>query len=212
MDLADLRRDYDRGKLSRKDMNPNPIKQFESWFAEAQQSGIKDPNAMSLATADRTGQVDLRTVLLKMFDDKGFVFFTNYESAKAKQIAENPQVSILFPWLALERQVKVNGVAEKIPSSESFKYFMTRPRGSQLGAWVSQQSSIISSRSLLLSKLEEIKQRFADGDISLPEFWGGYRIEPKTIEFWQGQPDRLHDRFQYSLEDDKSWRVDRLAP
>lgn len=212
MDLADLRRDYDRGKLSRKDMNPDPIKQFESWFAEAQQSGIKDPNAMSLATADQTGRVDQRTVLLKMFDDRGFVFFTNYASAKAKQIAENPQVSILFPWLALERQVKINGVASKIASSESLKYFMTRPRGSQLGAWVSQQSSIISSRALLLAKLEEIKQRFADGNISLPEFWGGYRVKPKTIEFWQGQPDRLHDRFQYSPKADNSWHIDRLAP
>jgi pyridoxamine 5'-phosphate oxidase len=212
MDIADLRRDYDRGKLSRNDMDPDPIKQFERWFAEAQQSGIKDPNAMSLATADQNGLVDLRTVLLKMFDEKGFVFFTNYESAKAKQIAQNPQVSILFPWLTLERQVKINGVASKISSAESLKYFMTRPRGSQLGAWVSEQSSIISSRALLLGKLEEIKQRFADGDISLPEFWGGYRIEPKTIEFWQGQPDRLHDRFQYSLETENNWHIDRLAP
>ena len=212
MDLADLRRDYDRGKLSRNDMDSNPIKQFERWFAEAQQSAIKDPNAMSLATADRSGRVDLRTLLLKLFAKKGFVFFTNYESDKAKQIAENPQVSLLFPWLALERQVKINGVASKISSAESLKYFMTRPRGSQLGAWVSQQSSIISSRALLLGKLEEIKQRFADGNISLPEFWGGYRIEPKTIEFWQGQPDRLHDRFQYSLESENNWRIDRLAP
>ena len=167
---------------------------------------------MSLATADADGVVGIRTVLLKIYDHNGFVFFTNYSSSKARDIEQNPQVALLFPWLELDRQVKITGTASRIPTSESLKYFVTRPRGSQLGAWVSQQSSVISSRSLLMSKLEEIKQRFADGEISLPEFWGGYRVVPKTIEFWQGQPDRLHDRFLYSRDESNNWNIERLAP
>jgi len=213
MDLGDLRRDYNsQTGLSRKDLNPDPVIQFDQWFEQARQTELKDPSAMSLATADRNGIVTIRTVLLKIYDQQGFVFFTNYESKKARQIAENPNVAILFPWLAQERQVKITGQAYRIPTTESLRYFLSRPRGSQLGAWVSQQSSIISSRSLLMSKLEEIRQRFAEGDISLPEFWGGYRIKPSTIEFWQGQPDRLHDRFQYTRSADDSWEINRLAP
>ncbi|MBC8210915.1 MAG: pyridoxamine 5'-phosphate oxidase [Gammaproteobacteria bacterium] len=213
MDIGDLRRDYNsQTGLSRKEMNPDPIMQFDHWFAQARQTELKDPSAMSLATADRHGIVTIRTVLLKIYDQQGFVFFTNYESKKARQIAENPNVALLFPWLAQERQVKITGQAHRIPSSESLRYFLSRPRGSQLGAWVSAQSSIISSRSLLMSKLEEIRQRFAEGEISLPEFWGGYRVKPSTIEFWQGQPDRLHDRFQYTRSADDNWEINRLAP
>jgi pyridoxamine 5'-phosphate oxidase len=212
MDLADIRREYGQGELTRQDLNGDPILQFDSWFKQAQQSDIKDPSAMSLATADASGEVSIRTVLLKIYDQQGFVFFTNYESAKARQISENPKVALLFPWLNLDRQVKIRGQASRISTQESLKYFISRPRGSQLGAWVSQQSSVISSRAFLLGKLQEIKQRFADGDISLPEFWGGYRVVPESIEFWQGQPDRLHDRFRYQRKSDNSWEIERLAP
>jgi pyridoxamine 5'-phosphate oxidase len=212
MDLADIRREYGQGELTRQDLNSDPILQFDSWFKLAQHSDIKDPSAMSLATADKSGEVSIRTVLLKIYDQQGFVFFTNYESAKARQISENPKVALLFPWLNLDRQVKIRGRASRISTQESLKYFITRPRGSQLGAWVSQQSSVISSRALLAAKLQEIKQRFADGDISLPEFWGGYRVVPESIEFWQGQPDRLHDRFRYQRQSDDSWKIERLAP
>ncbi len=213
MDIGNLRRDYGHlGELHRSDLDPDPVVQFDRWFAQAQQTDMMDPSAMSLATADASGEVSVRTVLLKIYDQKGFVFFTNYESDKARQIAQNPNVALLFPWLRLDRQVKIRGQASRISSGESLKYFISRPRGSQLGAWVSEQSSVISSRALLMSKLEEIKTRFADGDISLPEFWGGYRVVPKSIEFWQGQKDRLHDRFRYTRQDDASWWIERLAP
>ncbi len=213
MEITDLRREYNhQGALKRSDLDADPIMQFDIWFSQARQSSIHDPSAMSLATADSQGQVTLRTVLLKIYDERGFVFFTNYESTKAKQIADNNQVALLFPWIELDRQVKITGTANRISSAESLKYFLTRPRGSQLGAWVSEQSTVISSRELLISKLEEVKQRFAGGDISLPEFWGGYRVEPLTIEFWQGQPDRLHDRFQYTRQADNNWLIHRLAP
>jgi pyridoxamine 5'-phosphate oxidase len=212
MDPATIRREYGQGELRRQDLNDDPVLQFDAWFKQAQQSDIKDPSAMSLATADASGEVSVRTVLLKIYDQQGFVFFTNYESAKARQIAENPKVALLFPWLNLDRQVKIRGRASRISTQESLKYFVTRPRGSQLGAWVSEQSSVISSRAFLLSKLQEIKQRFAEGDISLPEFWGGYRVVAESIEFWQGQPDRLHDRFRYLKQQDNSWQIERLAP
>jgi len=212
MDLGSIRRVYGNSGLSRDTLNPDPIIQFEHWFNEALETDIKDPSAMSLATANKQGEVSLRTVLLKTYDQQGFVFFTNYESAKSRHIAENPNVALLFPWLDQDRQVKIVGRASRIPTSESLKYFLSRPRGSQLGAWVSEQSSVISSRTLLMSKLEEIKKRFADGDISLPEFWGGYRVKPTSIEFWQGQPDRLHDRFLYQQQDDMGWTISRLAP
>ncbi len=211
MDLDQIRRDYISGPLRRSDLDPDPLRQFERWFQQAMDSGIKDPSAMSLATAGRDLQVTIRTVLLKRFDAQGFVFYTNYESTKARQIAENPKVALLFPWLDQNRQVKITGLAEKVPQTESLKYFLSRPRGSQLGAWVSAQSRPIRSRDLLLGKLEEIRKRFADGDISLPEFWGGFRVRPTTIEFWQGQPDRLHDRFRYTAQAD-GWSIERLAP
>lgn len=212
MDLSDLRREYQHQGLHRKDLNPDPVQQFDDWFNEAQQTTIKDPSAMSLATASARGEVSIRTVLLKIYDHSGFVFFTNYSSGKARDISENPHVALLFPWLDQDRQVKITGQASRISTQESLKYFVSRPRGSQLGAWVSHQSSIINSRSILMSKLEEIKNRFANGEISLPEFWGGYRVKPQTIEFWQGQPDRLHDRFEYSKQPDDSWIINRLAP
>ena len=212
MDIGDIRREYDWGDLNREDLDPNPIRQFDRWFEQARESAISDPSAMSLATSDLQGFVTNRTVLLKIYDQQGFVFFTNYESTKARQMDENPRVALLFPWLHQERQVEITGTAERISSKESLKYFLTRPRGSQLGAWVSPQSRVISSREILLSKLDEIKQRFASGDISLPEFWGGYRVYPQTVEFWQGRPSRLHDRFEYRRQADDSWEINRLAP
>ena len=212
MDIGNIRRVYDQAGLTRDSLNENPVVQFEHWFNEAQKTDIKDPSAMSLATSNKQGEVSIRTVLLKLYDQQGFVFFTNYESTKARHIAENPNVALLFPWLDQDRQVKIMGQASRISTQESLKYFISRPRGSQLGAWVSQQSSVINSRTLLLGKLEEIKQRFAHGEVSLPEFWGGYRVKPSSIEFWQGQPDRLHDRFLYTRQDNDNWEINRLAP
>jgi pyridoxamine 5'-phosphate oxidase len=212
MNIEVKRMDYSRGALEREDLKDSPFDQFAAWFEEACGCGMQEPNAMSLATASADGRPLLRTVLLKTFDARGFVFFTNLESRKAKHIAENPNVSLLFPWLPLERQVIVTGKAERISTAEAFQYFITRPRGSQLGAWVSAQSSIITSRTVLEMKLEEIKRKFAEGQVPLPSFWGGYRVAPQEIEFWQGRPSRLHDRFLYSQQQDGSWTIHRLAP
>jgi pyridoxamine 5'-phosphate oxidase len=197
--------------LIRETLNPDPTKQFEYWYAEVIDSGIPEPNAMSLATVDTDGQPWIRTVLLKLYDEAGFVFFTNYESAKAQQIATNNRVGLLFPWVALGRQVKISGTAEKIPTAESMKYFASRPRGSQIGAWASPQSQVISSRSLLDAKIDEIKHKFTRGDIPLPSFWGGYRVMPFEIEFWQAREERLHDRFVYT-KNAGSWEIERRAP
>jgi len=211
MDLTFMRQGYQNEGLTKEQLSPNPFLQFEAWFSEANNSE-PIPNAMSLATVSRSGAPMLRTVLLKLFDENGFVFFTNYKSRKADQIAENPNVATLFNWVALERQVSIIGVAEKIDTSESLKYFLSRPRGSQLGAWVSDQKSVLSSRKILEMKLDEIKRKFAKGKIPLPDFWGGYRIKPDSFEFWQGRPNRLHDRFLYSKSDNESWCIERLAP
>jgi pyridoxamine 5'-phosphate oxidase len=212
MDVADMRVDYRRGRLGREDLKADQIEQFQLWLEEACRAGITEPTAMSLATAGSDGRPLVRTVLLKGLDRRGFVFFTNLESRKARQIGENPNVSILFPWLLRERQVVITGCATKIPLAESVKYFVSRPRGSQLAAWASRQSSIISSRKVLERKWERLKQKFGTGQIPLPSFWGGYRVSPQTIEFWQGGHDRLHDRFEYKRQPDDSWTIERLAP
>jgi pyridoxamine 5'-phosphate oxidase len=212
MDLADMRVDYRRSRLRREDLKADPIEQFQLWLEEACRTGITEPTAMSLATTGTDGRPLVRTVLLKGLDHRGFVFFTNLESRKAQQISENPNVSILFPWLSLERQVVVKGCAAKITVSEAFKYFVTRPRGSQLAAWASRQSSIISSRKVLEMEWERLKHKFGTGQIPLPSYWGGYRVSPQTIEFWQGGHDRLHDRFEYKQQPDDSWTIERLAP
>ncbi|MEA3412239.1 MAG: pyridoxamine 5'-phosphate oxidase [Pseudomonadota bacterium] len=198
--------------LDRDMLDPDPFVQFESWYMEAMESGIPEPNAMSLATVSDTGQPWLRTVLLKIYDQRGFVFFTNFESRKARQIEGNPHVALLFPWVALGRQVKITGTAERIPTAESVKYFATRPRGSQIGAWASPQSNVVNSRSLLEARVAEIKNKFKQGEVPLPSFWGGYRVAPHTIEFWQARESRLHDRFGYRREVEGGWRIDRLAP
>ena len=211
MDLTFMRQGYQNEGLTKEQLSPDPFLQFEAWFKEANEAE-PIPNAMSLATVNHSGVPMMRTVLLKLFDDNGFVFFTNYKSRKAEQISENPNVAVLFNWVALERQVSINGVAEKVERSESLKYFMGRPRGSQLGAWVSDQHSVLSSRKILEMKLDEIKRKFGENEIPLPEFWGGFRIKPKRFEFWQGRPNRLHDRFLYSKIDDESWKLERLAP
>jgi len=212
VDIGELRKNYTKAELNEENLNSNPYKQFELWFDQACSSQIEEPNAMSLATVSIDYNVTIRTVLLKLFDEKGFVFFTNYESVKAKQINETKNVAVVFPWLVLERQVIITGTASKVSTAESLKYFSTRPRGSQLGAWISQQSSVITSRKLLEMKLDEIKRKFLDKEIPLPGFWGGYRIVPKTFEFWQGRPNRLHDRFQYIKDEEGKWIINRLAP
>lgn len=212
MDLAEFRKEYSARGLHLEDLNADPVEQFAGWFRQADELGVHEPNAMTLATVDPTGMPFQRTVLLKVFDGQGFVFFTNYGSRKARHIEENPQVALLFPWLLLERQVIVQGRAEKISTAESLKYFASRPRESQIGAWVSDQSKVISSRKLLLAKLEEIRAKFSQGEIPLPSFWGGYRVVPRTVEFWQGGPARLHDRFLYQRDPSGGWKIDRLAP
>ena len=193
-------------------MAANPVDQFGSWFSQAQELEVVEPNAMSLSTVDENGQPWQRMVLLKAFDERGFVFFTNFSSRKAKHIEINAQVSLLFPWVAIHRQVAICGKAEKISSTESLKYFVQRPYGSQIGAWASEQSSVISSRSLLQAKLDEIKRRFKSGEVPLPSFWGGYRVSPESFEFWQGGTHRIHDRFLYSMDTDENWKIDRLSP
>ncbi len=210
-DIHALRRDYDREPLRKEELDPNPVAEFRRWFEAARLAGLLEPNAMTLATADATGRVSARTVLLKAFDDRGFVFFTNYGSRKARQIASNPRASALFTWLPLQRQLEVAGRVEKISTAESVAYFLSRPIGSRLGAWVSEQSKIVPSRAVLVAKFEELKRRFSGSDIPKPEGWGGFRIVPDEFEFWQGGHDRLHDRFRYSREAD-GWRMDRLAP
>jgi pyridoxamine 5'-phosphate oxidase len=211
MNLASMRDEYTREELEKSQLSRHPVQQFERWFKDALEGDVFEPNAMSLATVGRDGQPSQRTVLLKYFDEQGFVFFTNYESKKAADTNSNPRVSLLFPWLRLERQVRIQGPAEKISPTESLKYFLSRPRGSQIGAWVSQQSSVISSRQLLQSKFEEMKRRFLNKEVPLPAHWGGYRVVPHYFEFWQGGKHRLHDRFAYT-QSDGQWKVERLAP
>ena len=213
MDISDLRQQYTQNGLTREQLNRDPVKQFELWFQQACDANLPEPNAMCLATVSPNSEPSQRIVLLKYFDHQGFIFFTNYESQKAQEIEANAQVSLLFFWIALERQVRIAGKATKISAAESLKYFASRPRGSQIGSWCSQQSSIISSRQILEMKFAEIKHKFQDREIPLPAAWGGYRVVPHSFEFWQGRPNRLHDRFLYSLLDlESTWDIQRLAP
>jgi len=211
-DISALRKEYAQASLDVTDVAAQPMDQFRRWFDEAVAAQLLEPNAMVLGTTNAEGQPTQRTVLLKAFDERGLVFYTNYSSRKARHIAHNNRVSILFPWYALERQVSVTGRAEKVSTTESLQYFLSRPVGSQLGAWVSQQSSVITSRSILEMKLHEMKEKFKDGKIPLPDFWGGYRIVPETVEFWQGRPNRLHDRIFFFLSEKNEWKIERLSP
>ncbi len=212
MDVSQIREEYKKTSLSRKDLPEEPLDLFEKWMQQAFESEIEQANAMALATVNEEQQPSLRTVLLKYYDQNGFVFFTNYGSRKAVEIEKNPRVALLFSWIPLQRQIRIRGLAEKTSKAEALKYFATRPRGSQLGAWVSPQSSVISSRALLMAKFEEMKRKFAQGQVPLPDHWGGYRVRPQAIEFWQGRESRLHDRFLYELQADGRWKISRLAP
>ncbi|MGI2112025.1 pyridoxamine 5'-phosphate oxidase [Shewanella frigidimarina] len=210
-DLSDIRREYTQGGLRRANLPVNPMDLFEQWMQQAKDAQLSDPTAMCVATVDEDGQPFQRIVLLKKFDDSGFVFFTNLESRKAKQIATNSKISLLFPWHPLERQVAVLGEAEPLSMLDVAKYFMSRPKDSQIAAWVSKQSSKISARQALEGKFAEMKAKFAQGEVPLPKFWGGYLVRPASIEFWQGGEHRLHDRFIYT-KTDADWNIDRLAP
>jgi pyridoxamine 5'-phosphate oxidase len=198
--------------LRRRDLDPDPIKQFSNWFTAAIEAEIRDVNAMSLATAGYDGKPTVRIVLLKGFDQDGFVFFTNYESEKGVQLEGNPYAALAFYWIELDRQIRISGKVEKTSREESQSYFHSRPIGSQLGAWASRQSEVVDARRVLDARMAEMTERFGDKPIPLPPHWGGYRVIPDKIEFWQGRPNRLHDRFRYRLQSDGSWLIERLAP
>lgn len=212
MDIDHIRREYLHGGLSSDNLQSNPFDQFQHWLKQAVDAKVQDPTAMSIATVSADGQPSQRIVLLKDCDERGFVFYTNHGSRKAQEIAGNNKVSLHFAWLELDRQVKICGTAEKVPTSEALKYFLSRPKESQLAAWASEQSRPISSRMLLEQQFARMKDKFRKGSIPLPDFWGGYRVKPTRIEFWQGGANRLHDSFQFTLQGDQSWKVERLAP
>ncbi len=198
--------------LRRSDLNPDPIKQFANWFTTAIETGIRDVNAMSLATAGQDAKPSVRIVLLKRFDEDGFVFFTNYESEKGKQLEANPYAALGFYWIELDRQIRISGKVDKTSRKESQTYFHSRPVGSQLSAWASRQSAVLDGRRVLDARMEEMNERFADKRVPLPPHWGGYRLKPDNMEFWQGRSNRLHDRFRYTRQSDGSWLIERLAP
>jgi len=212
MDIKDIRREYMKDGLKRSQLHADPIKQFEQWLTVAMETSISDPTAMSVATVAEDGMPSLRTVLLKHYDERGFVFYTNLDSRKAREIKGNKKVALLFPWTGLERQIIITGEAEFVSSAESLKYFISRPKDSQIAVLASHQSRPISSRAMLEEKFLQIKKQFANGDISLPSFWGGIRIKPVQIEFWQGRASRLHDRFMYTKDESGNWSIERLAP
>jgi pyridoxamine 5'-phosphate oxidase len=210
--LEEMRVNYSRDELRRDKLCTDPLDQFALWLNEACESKVEEPNAMTLATVGANGRPTQRTVLLKSFDARGFVFYTNIESRKAREISVNPNVSLLFPWLALQRQVAIHGTAERVPAGEALAYFVTRPFGSQIGAWASPQSHVISTRALLEEKWEEAKRKFQEGRVPMPSFWGGFRVLPREIEFWQGRGNRLHDRFLYTEGTGGGWKIERLGP
>jgi pyridoxamine 5'-phosphate oxidase len=211
-DLTGLRNEYAAHGLRRADLHSNPLQQFGAWFAAALAADIREVNAMSLATATPDGKPSVRIVLLKGFDERGFAFFTNYDSEKGREIEANPHAALAFYWAQLERQVRISGAVEKTSREDSAAYFHSRPVGSRLGAWASKQSEVVDARQVLDSRLTEMTERYENGNVPLPPHWGGYRVKPDKFEFWQGRPNRLHDRFRYSLQADGTWLIDRLAP
>jgi pyridoxamine 5'-phosphate oxidase len=210
--IADIRKEYKMQTLNEKQVAADPIAQFTKWWNDAIQSKIDEVNAFTLATSNPLGKPSARIVLLKGYDDKGFVFYTNYESSKGIELAENPQASMVFFWKELQRQVRIEGTIEKVTAAESDAYFSSRPAGSRIGAWASPQSQVIKDRSIIEDNAEKYTQQYADGIIPRPPYWGGYRLKPELAEFWQGRPSRLHDRIQYTLEKNGNWKIERLAP
>lgn len=212
MSIADLRREYLRAALTEEELHPDPIEQFRVWFSQALEAEVHEPNAMTLATATADGRPSARVVLLKGVDERGFIFFTDYRSQKARELSENPHAALVFYWMELERQVRVAGLAGRLPWAESEAYFRSRPLGSRLGAWASRQSEVIESREVLDERLREATERFIAEEVPLPPHWGGFVIAPESVEFWQGRPNRLHDRLRYRREPDGSWLIERLSP
>jgi pyridoxamine 5'-phosphate oxidase len=212
LSIADLRRDYTLHGLHEADVDANPFRQFQVWFDQAVAAALPEPNAMTLATATPDGVPSARVVLLKGFDERGFIFFTNYESRKGQELARNPQAALVFWWAELERQVRIEGRIEKVSAQETEAYFHSRPIGSQLGAWASKQSQVIASRDVLEQQLAEFKASYENQVIPCPSHWGGYRLIPNAIEFWQGRSSRLHDRLLYKQADNGSWSIQRLSP
>ncbi len=211
MSRVDLRREYMKAALSERDVPADPFVLFDRWFTDAVRAEVRDANAMTLATADATGAPSARIVLLKGLDTRGFVFYTDYRSRKAEELDANPHAALLFYWPELERQVRVTGRVSRVAREETEAYFATRPRGSRIGAWASEQSHIIPGRSTLDAAVAEVEKRFADADVPAPPHWGGFRVMPDAVEFWQGRSNRLHDRLRYVRAGD-GWRVERLAP
>ncbi len=210
--IADLRKEYTLDGLQEQDVHPDPMLQFQKWFEEARAAEVPEPNGMTLCTASADGRPSGRVVLLKGMGESGFVFYTNYESRKGEEMLANPQAALLFWWIPLQRQVRIEGRVERVPASASDQYFGSRPRGSQLGAWASPQSAVISSRSTLEERLADVTKTYTDQDVPRPPHWGGYQVVPEAIEFWQGRPSRLHDRIRYVRAEDGDWRIERLAP
>jgi len=209
--IADLRQKYTHAGLDERSVEADPYRQFEHWFHAATSAGLHLPNALILATADAQGMPSARAVLLKSYDPGGFVFYTNYSSRKGRELAANPRACLLFSWVDLERQVRIEGPVEKVSAAESDEYFASRPPGSRLGAWASPQSEVLPDRAALEARLAEAKQRYGD-DVPRPPHWGGYRVAPVAIEFWQGREDRLHDRIRYRRDGQSAWKIERLAP